>query len=102
MDCFKNFGLAIFSPVDKIAKSLMPKSTPIAFPFAGGVIIPCGVSTSIDAKYLLVGVLEIVTVFISPSNFWEIRIGISDILGIVRVEFSQFISLLPLWHLKEF
>ncbi len=71
IDFFRNLGLANFSPLEVIAKSLIPKSIPIVlasviFGFVGAI---SDVSKSTKAKYLPVGAFDIVAPFIFPSMF---------------------------------
>jgi hypothetical protein len=69
-DFFRCFGLAIFSPVESVAKSFKPTSTPMVVDSSTGTSVGTvsGVSTRTLAKYLFVGVLLMVTVLIFPSN----------------------------------
>jgi phage regulator Rha-like protein len=69
-DFFRCFGLAIFSPVESVAKSFKPTSMPMVVDSCTGASVGAvsGVSTRTLAKYLFVGVLLMVTVLIFPSN----------------------------------
>lgn len=69
IDFFKNRGLAIFSPVDRVAKSFRPTSIPTANDWLGADLggSISTVSTSTDAKTLPVGVFETVTVLTSST-----------------------------------
>ncbi|HLX90977.1 MAG TPA: hypothetical protein VKR32_04810, partial [Puia sp.] len=62
---------------------------------AGSVM---GSSASAEAKYLPVGVLLMVTVLILPSNRLSKTTGMSFILGMVNVDFSQSILRVLLGH----
>ena len=69
-DFFRCFGLAIFSPVESVAKFFKPTSMPMVVDSSQGNVagISSDVSTTTLAKYLFVGVLLTVTVLIFPSN----------------------------------
>ena len=70
-DFFRCLGFLIFSPVERTAKSFIPRSTPTEFSFVEIQVFGNNTpsSTKIEAKNLLVAVLLIVTVLILPVNF---------------------------------
>lgn len=68
-DFRRYLGLSYFCPSEVTIKDLIPKSMPMVLLLSlMGVGIASWLSTSTEAKYLLVGVLLMVTVLMSPLN----------------------------------
>jgi len=90
-EVLRNLGFSNFSPLERIAESFIPRSTPIV-DFSlnscfSGTSLP--LSIKIEMKYFPVGVLEIVAVFGVPSNVLEITILTFPILGSLINCFSK-------------
>jgi len=93
-DFLRYFGLLNISPLEVMAKSLIPKSIPIVVSslILGLTMLASPVSQRIDTKYLSVGVLLIVACLISPLSglcriisipFFFVNLGITNLLSTI-------------------